>query len=69
MYWIGPILALCGLGLLLYGFSKNNRNLLVVAGITLFLAGSATDFLEGFIEGVESRQRGKIQADNPPAGA
>ena len=69
MYWIGPILALCGLALLLYGFSKNSRNLLAVAGITLFLAGSATDFLEGFIEGVESKQPGKIQADNSPAGA
>jgi len=54
MYWIGPILAFIGLVAMIYGFVKNNRKILVVAGITLFLAGTLGDFLEGFKEGVTS---------------
>lgn len=52
MYWLGPILALAGLACLLYGFSKNNRKILFAAGLTLFLAGSLGDFLQGFKDGL-----------------
>lgn len=54
MYWLAPILAFIGVAALLYGFSKNSRKILVAAGITLFLAGSLGDFLEGFKAGALS---------------
>jgi len=51
MYWLGPILGLIGVACLLYGFFKNSRNILLGAGIILFLAGSLGDFLQGFKAG------------------
>lgn len=56
MYWIGPILALVGLALLVYGFHKNSRGLLALAGVTLFLAGTMTDFIDGFVKGFSDVQ-------------
>jgi hypothetical protein len=52
MYWVGPILGFVGAAGLLYGFRKNNRNILLGAGIILFLAGSLGDFLKGFEAGI-----------------
>ena len=54
MEWMGVVLAGVGLGLLLYGFAKNKRGVLAIAGIVLLLAGSASDFLSGFTDGLRS---------------
>jgi membrane-bound ClpP family serine protease len=54
MYWLAPILAIVGVVALLYGFTKNNRNILLVAAIVLFFAGTAGDLLSGFKAGVQS---------------
>lgn len=50
MEWIAVALAFLGLVLLLVGFWKNRRGLLVVAGIVLFLAGSLGDFLDRWVD-------------------
>lgn len=67
MYWISPILALVGLALLLYGFRKNNRVILVAAGFTLFLAGTITDMVEGFVAGVATEQSAAVALVSGPA--
>jgi len=59
MYWVGPILGFIGVVCLLYGFFKNSRNMLLGAGIILFLAGSLGDFLQGF-------KAGYVQSPNQP---
>lgn len=51
MYWMGPLLAFAGLAALLYGFWKNSRWILAGAAVTLFLAGSLGDLLDGFRAG------------------
>lgn len=51
MEWITPILAFIGLVLLLVGFTKNNRWLLLSAGLVLFVAGSTPSFLRGLEDG------------------
>jgi len=45
-------LAVIGFGLLFYGFSRNNRKLLLVAGIMLFLTGTFSEFIRGLIQSV-----------------
>lgn len=50
MQWIGIAFALLGLVLLLVGFAKNNRYVLVVAGIALFLGGFP-DLARGYLDG------------------
>jgi hypothetical protein len=49
--WIGIAFAVVGLALLLIGFARNNRYILVVAGISLFLGGSFPDFARGYLDG------------------
>jgi len=51
MQWIGIAFALTGLVLLLFGFAKNNRYILVVAGIALFLGGAFPEFARGYLDG------------------
>ena len=51
MQWIGIAFALIGLVLLLFGFAKNNRYILVVAGIALFLGGAFPEFARGYLDG------------------
>lgn len=51
MQWIGIAFALVGLVLLLFGFARNNRYILVVAGIALFLGGAFPDFARGYLDG------------------
>lgn len=50
MDWIAVALAVLGVILLLVGFAKNRRGLLVVAGIVLFVAGSLGDFLDRWVD-------------------
>jgi hypothetical protein len=62
MYWLPLVLAVVGFAALFYGFSKNNRKILLSAGIVLFLAGSLGDFLAGFEEGVMSQAPAKSES-------
>ena len=55
MYFLDIALAVIGFGLLFYGFSRNNRKLLLIAGVTLFLVGTLSEFISGFIQGVGSQ--------------
>lgn len=50
MEWIAVALAFLGVILLLVGFAKNRRGLLVVAGIVLFVAGSLGGFLDRWVD-------------------
>lgn len=54
MQWIGIAFALVGLVLLLYGFAKNNRYVLVAAGVALFLGGALPGFARGYLDGYDS---------------
>jgi membrane-bound ClpP family serine protease len=63
MEWMGVVLAAIGLCLLLYGFARNNRGVLAVAGLVLFLAGGASDFLRGFADGMGSGDSGASAAE------
>lgn len=51
MEWITPVLAFVGLALLLVGFTKRNRWILVAAGLVLFVAGSSASFIRGLQDG------------------
>ncbi|RQO56318.1 hypothetical protein DBR47_17445 [Paucibacter sp. KBW04] len=51
MFIFELVLSLIGLGLLIYGYRKNCRNLLLAAALTLVLAGGAGDFVQGLKEG------------------
>ena len=51
MQWIGIAFAVVGLVLLLVGFAKNNRYILVAAGVLLFLGGAFPDFARGYLDG------------------
>lgn len=69
MDWIAVALAFLGLVLLLVGFWKNSRGLLVMAGIVLFLAGSVGDFLDRWVataKQAEAEARA-LRADAPAA--
>jgi hypothetical protein len=69
MEWFGPILAFIGVGLLLYGFNRNRRDILFAAGAILFLAGALSDFLRGFADGIrtEDRATSAVQVVGPSA--
>lgn len=69
MDWIAVALAFLGLVLLLVGFWKNSRGLLVIAGTVLFLAGSVGDFLDRWVttaKQAEAEARA-LRADAPAA--
>lgn len=53
MYWFELTLAIVSFAGLLYGFSKNDRKILFIAGIALFVAGSSGDFVHGFKDGLK----------------
>lgn len=63
MQWIGIAFALVGLALLLYGFAKNNRYILVAAGVALFLGGALPDFARGYLDGYQGT---RIQGSETP---
>jgi len=44
-------LVLIGVLLLVIGYRKNNRNILFVAAIAMFVSGSIGDFAHGFANG------------------
>ena len=64
-YWIGPVLGIIGAVLLVYGFNKNSRKILAGAGIVLFLAGAAGDFMDGFLKGLDHPEPQAAQVAAP----
>lgn len=69
MYILDISLIIIGFGLLIYGFIKNSRNILLIAALTLFLGGGfASDFIQGFEEGyTESRAQESTSLNAPSA--
>ena len=67
MEWIAVFLAFLGLALLLVGFARNRRGLLVAAGIILFLAGSFGDFLDRWVDTAEQAEAEARAAQSAPA--
>ncbi|WP_109126395.1 hypothetical protein [Dyella sp. C11] len=51
-----------GVVALVIGYRRNQRNLLLVAAIVLFLAGSVGDFAGGFKQGLQ--QGAKVASQN-----
>lgn len=51
MYYFEIALFVIGLLLLVVGYHRNHRNLLLCAAITLFLSGTVGPMVEGFREG------------------
>lgn len=51
MYYFELALFVIGLLLLVVGYRRNHRNLLLCAAITLFLSGTVGSMAEGFREG------------------
>lgn len=58
MYYFEIALFVIGLLLLVVGYRRNHRNLLLCAAITLFLAGTAPSMVEGFREGYAEARNG-----------
>jgi uncharacterized membrane protein YccC len=52
MDYLEIFLLLFGVVALLVGFFKNNRYILLAAGIALLVAGGLGDFANGFMQGV-----------------
>lgn len=51
---IESVLVLIGLILLVIGYRKSNRNVLLVAALVLLTSGTFNDFAEGFWAGAKS---------------
>ncbi|VXA99630.1 hypothetical protein [Massilia sp. 9I] len=49
---IGYILEFTGLVLLVLGYRKSNRNLMLAAALCLWFGGGISDFVRGFLHGV-----------------
>lgn len=47
MFWLELVLVVAGFAVLVVGFRRNNRNILLAAGIVLFLSGALPDFVRG----------------------
>lgn len=54
-------LFIIGAGLLILGYRRTNRDVLVVAALLLFLAGSIGDFFSGFVDGVNGSRTAAVQ--------
>lgn len=53
MYFIEIVLFVVGLVLLVVGYRRNHRNLLLCAAITLFLSAGLGPMVEGFRKGYQ----------------
>ena len=58
MYVIQITLLVLGIALLIGGYRKNNRNVLVVAAIVLFASAAMESFVSGFKEGFSRAREG-----------
>ncbi|HZX69876.1 MAG TPA: hypothetical protein VFE77_03575 [Rhodanobacter sp.] len=51
MEYIQSVLLVVGVIVLVVGYRKNQRNLLLSAAVVLFLAGTVGNFTQGFLDG------------------
>ena len=62
MYYLEILLFVIGLALIIAGYRKNNRNILLAAAIAWLAAGAPPNFMtgveEGFQAGVDTRSDG-----------
>lgn len=66
MYALEIGLFIAGAVLLVIGYRKTNRNVLVAAAVLLFLAGTAGDFISGYRDGVSGRHRAAQDSSAAP---
>ncbi|EIL98381.1 hypothetical protein AB7849_02790 [Rhodanobacter sp. 115] len=52
MIYLQLLLLVIGVALLVVGYRRNERKLMLVAAIVLFLAGSGAQLVTGFVEGL-----------------
>ncbi len=58
MHYLEIVMFVVGVVLLVYGYRKNNRNILLTAAITLFVSAGIESFAAGVSEGIaESDKR------------
>jgi hypothetical protein len=67
MQWIAIGLAFPGVFLLLIGFWKNRRGVLVVAGVLLFVAGSLGDLVDRRVDTARQAEAEARAIDDAPA--
>lgn len=53
MSYVEVALFIVGAAALVFGYRKNQRNVLLLAAILLFLAGTVGDFTRGFASGLQ----------------
>jgi hypothetical protein len=58
-------LFIIGIIVLVVGYRKNDRNMLVVAAIILFTSAALEDFVQGFEEGLMEDQREHSSIQHP----
>jgi hypothetical protein len=51
---ITTLLLVLGIVLLITGFNRNDRKMLVLAGLLLMVGAGGSDFLHGFIDGLHT---------------
>jgi hypothetical protein len=66
MYALEIGLFVAGVVLLVIGYRKTNRNILVAASVLLFLVGTAGDFISGYGDGVSGRHRAAQDSSATP---
>jgi len=49
------ILEIVGIVGLIYGYTKKNRNIMLISALLLWFGGSLGDFVRGFIDGARGR--------------
>ena len=54
MYCLEIALSVIGSALLIAGYRRNHRNLLLAAAILLFLSSAGAQFAKGFVDGAQS---------------
>jgi len=59
MFYLALILLVAGIVLLVVGYRKNSRNMLLVGALVLFSSAAIPDFIEGVQEGYSGS---KVQA-------
>ncbi|MFC4727259.1 hypothetical protein [Coralloluteibacterium thermophilus] len=57
MDWMEGVLMLGALGVLIFGFVRNDRRILLAAGLVLFLGGTVGDVVQGFEQGYRDAGR------------
>ncbi|WP_149194058.1 hypothetical protein [Luteimonas suaedae] len=66
MYALEIGLFIAGAALLVIGYRKTNRNMLVAAAVLMLLVGTASDFISGYGDGVSGRHRAPQDASAAP---